>query len=234
MSKGKLICIEALDAGGKGTQIEQISNYFKDKGLSFTHYHFPMYGHNQFSDVIAQFLRGEFGSIDEVDPLFVATIYAMDRFRFLPQLEKDLENNDVVLLDRYVYSNIAYQCAKYKDTEEADKMGDWIYHFEFDFLKLPYPDLNIFLDVPINIIKARLENKREGDDRKYLNGKRDIHEENIDFQSKVRDNYLKYMDGGCNCKIVQCANLGEDGYIVLNPKGLFDSYKWYLDFIFSI
>ena len=70
--RGKLIVLEGTDASGKSTQIDIIKKYLEDKKLSLTHFHFPMYGHNQFSDIIAKFLRGEYGAADEVDPLFVA------------------------------------------------------------------------------------------------------------------------------------------------------------------
>jgi len=237
MARGKLIVLESIDGGGKTTQINQISKYFEDNKLSYVNYHFPMYGHNQFSDVIARFLRGEFGKANEVDPLFVANIYAMDRFRFLPELEKALEENDVVLLDRYVFSNIAYQCAKFDNEEDITRMKEWIFEFEFQFLNLPYPDLNIFFDVPNAVAEERLKVKREGDDRNYLQGKTDIHEEDLELQKKVRDNYLRFMSGAVNCLTVKCAIEfiefadGSSSYMVLKPDELFDSYKKYFDYV---
>lgn len=232
MSRGKLIVLEGTDGSGKSTQIEQIKSYLKENNLTYVHFHFPMYGHNQFSDVIARFLRGEFGNADEVDPLFVANMYAMDRFRFMPELEKSLEENDVVVLDRYVYSNIAFQCAKYKDPEEAKRMKEWIFEFEFQFLSLPYPDLNMFLNVPMEVIKNRLEEKREGEDREYLKGKQDVHEADLSFQERVRDSYLSSMDGEANCTIVQCALQGPDEeWNILSPEELFGEYKPYLDYV---
>lgn len=235
MAKAKLICIEGGDGAGKSTQCNLFKDYFKENNLTYQHYHFPMYGHNQFSDMIARFLRGEFGASNDVDPLFVANIYAMDRFRFLPQLDADLEKYDVVLLDRYVYSNIAYQCAKYEDPEEIARMHEWIFEFEFGFLNLPYPDLNIFFDVPIDVTKQRLEAAREGDDRDYLQGKQDVHEADMMFQSKVRDSYIMSMQNGINCQIVPCATaVGEDEnkkWIVFSAETVFEKCKPYLDLI---
>ena len=233
----KLIVVESIDGGGKSTQCELIKKYFETRKLTFSHFHFPMYGHNEFSNIIAKFLRGEFGSIDTVSPYFVANIYAMDRFMFLPTLKEALKTVDVVLLDRYVFSNIAYQAAKYPlASKETDDIRTWILNFEFDFLNLPYPDLNIFFDVPIKITKERLETKREGSDRDYLNGKIDIHEADFIFQERVRQNYLDIMTG-INCKIVSCtmgttenANLG-GGYFVFKPQDLFKkSVKPLLDY----
>jgi dTMP kinase len=220
----KILVVEGGDCSGKSTQCELIKKYFNSRKLSFSHFHFPMYGHNEFSDLISRFLRGEFGGIDKVSPYFVANMYAMDRYMFLPELNKAMANNDILLLDRYVFSNIAYQAGKYPlSSKESEKIREWIIDFEFDFLKLPYPDLNLFFDVPTEIIAKRLDGERKGD-KEYLQGKqKDIHEEDMVFQERVRQNYINSMDLYPNCKIIPCTiHLNED-YLVLKPEDLFKS-----------
>ena len=228
---GKLIVIESSDGAGKSTQSKIIESYLRDLGKSVAFYHFPMYGHNKFSELISRFLRGEFGSIKEVSPYFVANLYAMDRFMFLPELKKSLEENDVVLLDRYVLSNIAYQSAKYPFfSEESISISKWIEEFEFNFLGLPVPDLNILLDIPTSITRTRLMNKREGADREYLEGGKDIHEEDHDFQGRVRAKYLDYMAGREKCFIVSCVSEnGYGDYDVLDPYEIFINYENEID-----
>lgn len=225
----KLIVLEGTDGAGKSTQTELVKKYLELNSLKYEYFHFPMYGHNEFSEVIAKFLRGEFGGVDDVDPYFVANIYAMDRFMFLPELNRAIEENDVVLLDRYVFSNLAYQGAKLEGVE-SQIIKNWIHSFEFGFLKLPYPDLNIFFDVPMDIVRERLDGKRTGEDRDYLKGKQDIHEADLDFQSRVRDNYLGLV-GATNYKIVQCAQKAGPSWVVFNPDYLFESYKKDLDYV---
>jgi len=229
---GKLIVLESCDGAGKSTQIKQIVSYLKEEGLKYDYLHFPMYGHNEFSEIIAKFLRGEFGNINKVNPYFVANIYAMDRYLYLPKLTKKLEENDVVLLDRYVFSNIAYQAAKYtkENAEKAYKISDWIYKLEFEFLKLPYPDLTLFLDIPIKTIEKRLYDARKGKDRDYLKGKQDIHEADLEFQSRVRDNYLilklqEPEDEMDDYIIVPCSKTENSVTRILTPEELFISYK---------
>jgi len=222
MGKGKLIVLESCDGAGKSTQIKQITKYFEEKNLKYDFLHFPKYGHNEFSEVIAKFLQGEFGGVDDVDPYFVANIYAMDRFLFLPELKKMLEENDVVLLDRYVFSGMAFQAAKYINKDKQEEIIDWIDKFEFDFLDLPYPDLTIFLNVPMEVIKQRLINNREGADREYLEGKEDIHEADLEFQARVNQVYFDLEVDSRNYHIVHCA---EDNGRVFPPKELFETYK---------
>lgn len=220
MKKAKIIVLEGNDGAGKTTQIDLIKSYFNEKKIKYDFLHFPMYGNNEFSEVIAKFLRGEFGSAEKINPYFAANIYAMDRFLYLDTLNKKLEENDVVLLDRYVFSNVAYQSAKMKNSKEAAKIAQWIIDLEFDFLNLPYPDLNMYLDVPIDVIKERLQNKRSGNDRDYLEGKDDIHEIDLDLQTRVRDTYLTLEDVP-NCSIIKTEKNG----ILLKPEELFNSYK---------
>lgn len=229
-NKCKLLVLEGIDGAGKGTQLNLIKNYLSSKNLKFHHLHFPMYGHNEFSDIIAKFLRGELGENDKVDPYFVATIYAMDRFKYLPELQKLMEENDVVILDRYVLSNIAYQSSKISNTEDIIKIKNWILDFEFKFLDLPYPDLTLFLDVPVEITKERLENQREGSDRDYLNGKKDIHEADLSFQVKVRNMYNSFSEMD-NYHIIECAGYIEDKMIYMSyiPEYIFETYKHFID-----
>ena len=231
----KLIVLEGTDGAGKSTQVDKVKAYLEANSLKYEYFHFPMYGHNEFSEVIAKFLRGEFGGVDDVDPYFVANIYGMDRFMFLPELERAIKENDVVLLDRYVFSNLAFQGAKYEGIE-SQKIKNWIHLFEFGFLKLPYPDLNIFFDVPMDVVEERLGGKRIGQDREYLMGQRDIHEADLNFQSRVRDNYLGLV-GATNYKIIQCAQEVREGedthWMVFTPDDLFDKYKPALDYVLT-
>jgi len=191
MSKAKIIVLEGLDGSGKSTQIELIKEFYQSKGLKLKHIHFPMYGHNEASAVVSAYLRGEYGDINTVRPQFVGMIYAMDRFFYLPQLLIDLEENDIVLMDRYVFSGMAFQGAKFNLEHDAIRIMNWLYNYEFDFLKLPMYDLSIFIDVPIESIEERLKIRADDENRDYLNGKADIHEADIEFQKRVRDNYLR-------------------------------------------
>ena len=219
----KLITLEGLDSCGKSSQVKFIKEYYESLGKKVKFIHFPMYGYSVFSDIIAKFLQGEFGTVDEVDPKFVANIYAMDQYLYKNQLIKDLEENDVVIMDRYAFSNLAFQGAKILDKEKSEDLINWIHEFEFKFLELPYPDLILYLDVPINTIEQRLNQERVGDDRNYLNGKKDIHEADINFQSRVRNIYLS-LENVLNYFIIKTYNEKE----ILSPIDLFNTYKYLL------
>lgn len=218
--KGKLINLEGNDGAGKSTQIKLITEYLDTIGKTYKQIHFPQYDKNEFASVISLFLQGEFGKSNEVDPLFVANMYAMDRYKNKNLLLKSLDEYDYLILDRYVFSNIAFQGAKYTDNDKKQSIIKWIEDFEFKFLQLPYPDLIMYFDLPIDVIKNRLIN-RKGKDRDYLNNKSDIHEENLDLQTNVRKMYLGLSEFE-NYKVINCINNNGD---VLSASELFNSYK---------
>ena len=137
-----------------------------------------------------------------------------------------LSKGGTVLLDRYVYSNIAYQCAKLKDDSEAQKLRDWIFNTEYGDFSLPKPDLNIFLDVPISFVEKKLQSSREGHDRDYLDGAQDIHEADIEFQKRVRSIYRKQCESDPDFIRIDCS----DQYgMMMAPGEIFAKVKAVVD-----
>lgn len=215
----KLLVIEGVDGAGKSTQIKMLQDFFTRLGYKNEYLHFPRTEEPYFGELIARFLRGEFGSLNEVDPYLVAMLYAGDRKDASTNIGKWLNDGKVVLLDRYTYSNIAYQCAKLKDPASQDKLMHWILTLEFNHFGIPKPDLNIFLDVPFSFTEKKLSSSRSGEDRNYLNGNRDIHEENLSFQKNVRDIYLKVARNDGNLALIDCSNKKGE---MLSPGIIFD------------
>ena len=189
-----LTVLEGLDGAGKATQVKKLRNYLESRLGELEYIHFPRYDAPVYGDLISRFLRGDFGSNEAVHPQLVALLFAEDRHGAAPDIKKTLEGGGNVLLDRYVYSNIAYQCAKLNDEAEAEKLREWIFNTEYGDFALPVPDLNIFLDVPIGFVESKLKAQRNGQDRDYLEGGQDIHEADIEFQKRVRTIYRKQCE----------------------------------------
>ncbi len=185
-----LIVLEGLDGAGKSTQVKMLRAYLETRCPELEYIHFPRYEAPVYGDLISRFLRGEFGSNAEVHPQLVALLFAEDRHGAAPSMKEALAAGKTVLLDRYVYSNIAYQCAKLKDPADKARLRDWIFNTEYGDFQLPVPDLNLFLDVPIGFVEKSLSGNRKGSDRNYLDGSKDIHESSISFQKDVRDMYV--------------------------------------------
>jgi dTMP kinase len=215
----KILVIEGVDGAGKSTQIKLLKDFLSKQGYNCEYLHFPRTETPYFGELIARFLRGDFGSLNDVDPYLVAMLYAGDRKDASTMIRNWLTEGKIVLLDRYTYSNIAYQCAKLPDVSSQDTLMNWIYSLEFKHFAIPEPNLNIFLDVPFVFTEKNLAKTRTGNDRNYLNGTRDIHEESMVFQKKVRDIYLRVSRSDDRLEVVNCSN--EYG-VMLNPSEIFD------------
>ena len=203
------IVIEGLDGAGKSTQVELLSKYLQSEGKSVEYVHFPTGDSEIFGDMINRFLRGEFGGIGDVNPYLVSLLFAGDRYNMAPKINSWLAEGKFVINDRYVYSNIGFQCAKIADESEKKRLFDWIFNLEFNYFKFPRPDLTIFLDVPFSFTEKRLAENRTGKDRDYLNGKTDIHEADLNFQKKVRETYIKAAETDSRLVRIDCSCNGE-------------------------
>lgn len=214
----KLIVIEGLDGSGKSTQIKKLRDYFTASKLGHEFIHFPRTESPFFGELISRFLRGEYGQVNEVDPYLVAMLYAGDRKDVSGKIYSWLDEGKYVLLDRYVYSNIAYQCAKIRDKNKRETLKDWIFRLEFEHFKIPVPAINIFLDVPFEFTSGNLRSGRSGLDRNYLNGGSDIHEADLEFQKEVRQVYIDTAAGDKTLEIINCA---KDERSMLSPDEVF-------------
>ena len=221
-----LVVLEGLDGAGKSTQVKKLRQYLEDVFGSLEYIHFPRYDAPVYGDLISRFLRGDFGSNETVHPQLVALLFAEDSHGAAYQLKKTLHNGGHILLDRYVYSNIAYQCAKLKNQEEAADLREWIFNTEYGNFDLPVPDLNIFLDVPIGFVEAKLKSQRGGADREYLEGNQDIHEADIEFQKRVRDIYRKQCERDPKFIRIDCSD--ENGQM-LPPGAIFAKIQEVVD-----
>ena len=223
-----LIVLEGLDGAGKSTQVKKLKEYLTERCGELEYIHFPRYGAPVYGDLIGRFLKGEFGSIEEVHPQLVALLFAEDRHRAAPMMREALEAGKVVLLDRYVYSNIAYQCAKLPQGPERIRLRNWIFNTEYGDFNLPEPDLNIFLDVPIGFVEQSLSSHRSGSDREYLGRgeNKDIHEADIRFQESVRDLYRSEAARDPHFLRIDCGDA--DGKM-LPPDAIFEKVRAAVD-----
>jgi dTMP kinase len=200
------LVIEGIDGSGKSTQVKLLMKALEGKHIPYKYLHFPRTDAPVFGDLIARFLRGDLGSIESVDPYLVSLLYAGDRLDAAPMVREWMDEGNFVVLDRYVYSNIAFQCAKIQDIEKRIALRKWILHLEFDYYHIPKPGLSLFLDVPFAFTRNNLSVARKGDDREYLAGMKDIHEDDLTFQQKVREMYLWQVEENEDFRKINCVN----------------------------
>ena len=169
--RGKLIVLEGIDGSGKRTQIDMLSGIFAQRGIPYAMTSFPNYS-GYFGKLVGQFLNGEFGPLEAVDPHFSALLYAGDRFESKPALDAALAAGKALLADRYIASNLAHQGARVP-TEEREEFLNWLRRLEYQIYGLPAEDLVIYLRLPVEEAHRLIGEKASRD---YTNHRRDLQE----------------------------------------------------------
>jgi dTMP kinase len=147
LSKGIFLAIEGIDGVGKTTQVIRLKEQFSRKGLPISTFKEPTEGqYGQMIREIAKKGRHLYTPTEELK------LFILDRKE---DLEKNimpaLERNELVIIDRYYFSNIAYQGALGLDK-------DYILNENEKFaLK---PDLTIILDCAVRVGLSRIMHSR--------------------------------------------------------------------------
>lgn len=180
-----LIDIEGIDGSGKGTQARLLCERLAAAGVSHRLLSFPRYSETLFGQIAGEFLNGQFGKLDEVHPLLAALIFAGDRAESRDVLLDALQTHAVVVLDRYVPSNVAHQAAKRFGAERAQLIAR-INRIEYEINQLPAPTLTLLLDVPAPIAQELIAMKAA---RNYTTRAADLQEADGEYLAEVRSVY---------------------------------------------
>ena len=195
--KGKLIVIEGTDCSGKETQTLLLEQKLNNLGIKSKRLSFPMYdsptgqivaacylGKEEYCDYL--FKDGIRGLLKEgnknIYKKVAALYYAADR-RYNSKKIIDLLDQGVnVILDRYIYSNLAHQGGKISNKEERHKYFKNMEKLEFDILEIPKPDKVIFLYVPYEVATLLKKNRKESQDQLEQNKEHLINAEHTYFE----------------------------------------------------
>ena len=200
-----LVAIEGIDGSGKGTQAKRLQERLRAEGARAALIGFPRYSETLFGRAIGEFLNGRFGALDQVDPLLVSLLYAGDRFESRELLRRAVADNEVVVLDRYVPSNLAHQGAK-RSGAERERLIEWIEQVEYGIYHLPRADLVILLDVPVATAVRLIGHKQKRD---YTDRAADLQEADDTYLAEVRDVYLELSRSRPEWQRVECVRGGE-------------------------
>jgi dTMP kinase len=150
-TKPLYLVIEGIDGAGKETQTRLLKEYLKSLGKKVVTQSFPNYGTDGCKPV-QMYLDGKLSkTANEVNAYQSSVLFAVDRFCTMTQLNKTIDNDSVVVFDRYVSSNMLHQGGKIHNDAELEKFLKWLEEFEFEVMKIPRPDKIFFLSVPPEI-----------------------------------------------------------------------------------
>jgi len=223
--RGKLIVIEGTDCSGKETQTKMLVEKLEKLNIKCVRLSFPMYDTPTGKIVGGPYLGKDYicdGWFEEgavnVDPKVSSLYYAADRKYNVKNIEELIDKGINVILDRYVYSNLAHQGGKIKDKKEREAMYDWLNKLEFDLLELPEADIKVFLHMPYEVACELKKNREE---------KPDQHELSEEHLLMAEEAYKEIADI-YSFKTIECSNnglprsieeIGEELYTHVN-KGL--------------
>lgn len=176
MPKPIFISFEGPEGAGKTSVLEALISELKTKlGDDLVTTREP--GGNPISEAIRSILQPE--EDNGMDKRTEALLYTAARRQHLVEnIKPALDQNKIVISDRYVDSSLAYQGGG-RGLGIDNIWG--INQFAIDGL---LPDMTIYLDVPVEIGLARVNENRQGKiDR--------LDKESISFHQKVRETYLK-------------------------------------------
>lgn len=201
----KLIVIEGTDCSGKETQANKLIENLRRDNIKVCKYSFPNYTSPTGKIVGGPYLGKSYicdGWFPEkapnVDAKVSSLYFAADRKYNIKQIEDKLNSNYNVILDRYVYSNMAHQGGKLKTKEERNNMFIWLEKLEFDLLELPEADIKIFLHMPF-LESLKLKEGRE----EKLDQNEEDKEHLLNAEIAYKELAEKY-----NFKIIECTYEG--------------------------
>ena len=181
MMANTLIVIEGLDGSGKSTQVELLTERLLNDGLAVKQIKLPDYD-DESSTLVKMYLKGDFGKkADDVNIYAASSFYAVDRFAsYKRRWSSDYLSGTVIIADRYTTSNAVHQTVKLPETE-WDEYLSWLTDYEYSKMQIPEPTAVIYLDMPVDISQKLMNERYKGDE-----GKKDIHEADVEYLKKCR------------------------------------------------
>lgn len=164
------IVLEGLDGSGTTTQLKKVNEALINDGKTVFRTFEPTDG--PIGKLIRSVLQHKF----TMTPKTVSKLYATDREEHIYGKEgilEQLNNNNVVLCDRYLFSSLAYQ---------SPECGfDFVININSDY---PLPEHLFFISVPVEICQQRIELR--GDAKELFDAK--------EYQERVNSDYKKALD----------------------------------------
>jgi len=170
--KGYFITFEGTEGSGKTTVIEKVEQYYTEKGYKVIR------KREQGGTKIAEDIRNVILDVNNtaMDPITEAMLYAASRRQHLVEkVTPFLEQNYIVLCDRFIDSSLAYQ-------GHARDLGiDKVYQMNLMATNGLLPDVTIYIDVRPEVGLSRIKSNNREQNRLDL--------EKISFHQKVYEGY---------------------------------------------
>lgn len=148
---GRVFVVEGGDGAGKQTQTAALVARLRREGYPVNTMDFP-HDAALHGKLIRRVLAGDFGDMNDVNPLLFSSLYAQNRHAVRPVLQWWVDRGVNIVLDRYVEANFGHQACKLpEDGGQREALVDQLAKFEFDWLGLPRSKSVVYLDLPPSV-----------------------------------------------------------------------------------
>jgi dTMP kinase len=171
---GKIVVIEGADGAGGEEQSKRLLNLLKERGVPAIRHAYPDYD-DPIGRIIHDFLHRKY----EFSPQMLLLLYTSDFVKDLDKIKSWLEQDMIVILDRYFTSTLAYQTMQGLKREDILQMAE--------IFKIPKPDYIIYLKISPEVSLERKVREKESLDR---------NESDREFIGKVLDSYDELIKKG--------------------------------------
>ena len=165
--KGLLVCFEGIDGAGKRTQAELLGKWLQQEGFATKNYSYPDY-----EGVYGKIIRDYLNKKIEMGVGEFFFLQMLDKVKDAIRITGERNAGMVVIADRYVDSQVAYQSAGGFNYEAAKKI--------IGLSGMPVPDIVFYIDVTIEISMKRKASQK---------GDLDRHESFAAYLKKVKEYY---------------------------------------------
>lgn len=155
-----LVAVEGIDGVGKSTLVERLAEEARGRGVSVRVVTFPQYHDTTFGSLITQYLNGRFGDVSMVSEYLSSLLFAAERYECRSRLRELIRTVDLVIIDRYVASNIAYNCAKVP-RDQRHELARWVQNLEFDIFRIPKPTIQVLLKLETKRASGLLSGRKK-------------------------------------------------------------------------
>lgn len=211
--EGKIIVIEGIDGSGKSTQIDMLCDKLRYNGFpDVLKFKFPNYK-SESSAAVRMYLDSKIcKDLEDTNPYAVSLFYTVDRYIAMKtELSKWISEHPdgIIVLDRYIGSNIIHQCSRLNSRKEKINYVRWLTGLEYDIIGLPKEVTTVYLSIPPKLAIANVTKRCD-----ELGVQRDIQEVNKDYIfgcAKIAEELEGILQNELNWKFVEVSELG-------NPK----------------
>jgi dTMP kinase len=179
--QGSLLVIEGIDGSGKSLQAKALKEALEMKGKKVLALSYPD-KNSDYGKIIYSFLLSN-KQMSSEEQFF---LYILDMIKDKEKIEKALSSGTFVILDRYFFSTLAYQCSEGFAYARAESL--------IELSGLRKPDEVFFIDIPIEIAMSRKLKQRGGE------GNFDRFENDKEILGKAKKEYDKLLSQKLFCE----------------------------------